>query len=181
MGISFLEFKSNLGILVRPNRFTVEFNPPAKLNESFTSPSMTKILQSLIYHVKSASIPQRTIGEAEYKFYGMTLKLPGDTEYEDLTIGIINEEEWNFRTFFEKWQDLIIKAVNNEKHQAADIILDSSCIVHQYSIQGDEPIASYKFHSIFPKTVDAIELSMDTQDSIEEFNVTFAYSYWEKI
>ena len=39
-------------------------------------------------------------------------------------------------------------------------------------------LAQYKFVDIWPTTVDAVELSYDTGDTIQEFGVTFKVQYY---
>jgi hypothetical protein len=43
---------------------------------------------------------------------------------------------------------------------------------------GLEVAKQYKFYSIFPTNISAIDLSYDTADTIEEFTVEFQVQYW---
>ena len=43
---------------------------------------------------------------------------------------------------------------------------------------GLEVAAQYKFYSIFPTNISAIDLSYDSSDTIEEFTVEFQVQYW---
>ena len=43
---------------------------------------------------------------------------------------------------------------------------------------GMEVIKQYKFYSIFPTNISAIDLSYDSSDQIEEFTVEFQVQYW---
>jgi len=90
------KFRENLGNIVRPNRFVVTITPPSILDHSVDQ-------EILAFHSKSANIPARSIGEFEVKFYGQSIKLPGDSSYEDLTVNLINEEGWEIRDLFEGW------------------------------------------------------------------------------
>ena len=44
--------------------------------------------------------------------------------------------------------------------------------------QDSNILAQYKFVDIWPTTVDAVELSYDTGDTIQEFGVTFKVQYY---
>lgn len=186
------DFKANLGRLVRPNRFLCQMYPPQIL---FSDTGLmggydsNEVLEKVCWHLKSTSIPARTIGEYEFKYYGMTYKLTGDTSYGDLTMTFLNTEDWIIRNFFERWQEAI-HIVQNEVSQlmptpsqntdAADILRDTSIIISQLGLDGEE-VAAYKFYSPFPKEVGEIELSMENNDTVEEFTVTFGYSYWTRV
>ena len=54
--------------------------------------------------------------------------------------------------------------------------------VYHYGKAGGEnatPISTYRFEGLFPTEVSTIELGWDTNDTIEEFTVTFAFDWWE--
>ena len=56
-----------------------------------------------------------------------------------------------------------------------------TAFVKQYSKQGGDAIHTYKFEKIFPVNVAAIDLAWDSNDTIEEFTVEFAYDYWTSV
>jgi len=49
----------------------------------------------------------------------------------------------------------------------------------QKSDQNMPVLRTYKFYSIFPTNVSAIDLSYDSSDSVEEFTVTLQVQWWE--
>lgn len=65
-----------------------------------------------------------------------------------------------------------IAAPSDNGHSTSDIT------VQQLSKAG-EPIRTYKFYYAFPTTVSAIDLGYDQAEAVEEFSVTFAYSYFD--
>jgi len=171
------DFRKNLGNVVRPNRFIVTVTPPSAFTNKYGS---GYDLANLKYRVKSTEIPSRSIGEFEYKYYGLSLKLPGDTNYGDFNITFINENTWKTRSLFEDWQSLILTSMDNSKEFAINILFDSKILIEQYDAKGDTAIAAYEFFSVYPKEVGSIELSMETANTVEEFQVTFGYSHWER-
>ena len=46
---------------------------------------------------------------------------------------------------------------------------------------GLEVAKQYKFYSIFPTNISAIDLSYDSADTIEEFSVEFQVQYWSPL
>lgn len=175
MSLDLNTFKYNLGNIVRPNRFLVEIQPPPMVVLSdYTT------VDRLRMHVQSASIPDRSFNEISVKFYGMEMKLPGSEVIQDLSITFINDEAWGIRELFEAWSTAINDRRTSKKGNMEDLFTGSYIVVMQMDSQGNA-IASYIYRHIFPKTVDQIELNMETADTIETFNVTFGYSYWEKV
>jgi hypothetical protein len=148
------------------------------------------VIEAVTWHLKSTAIPARSIGEYEMKYYGMTYRLTGDTSFGDLTMTFLNEDTWIVRTFFEKWQESChiiqreieadVMVTQSQNYDAYDLIRDAEIIIIQLGLKG-EAVASYRFVSPFPKEVGEIELSMENNDTIEEFTVTFGYSYWERV
>ncbi len=174
MPIKLDSFIKNLSNITRPNRFLVVVYPPTDL----LATSMTAdVLQ---FYAQSAVIPDRTFGEIDFKYYGMTLKLAGNETLSDLTITFINNEEWSVRDFFESWANAIHSRFDSTKSYMNELFNGSSIFVHQLDGYGNT-IASYQFRNIFPKVVSEMELNMETTDSISTFQVTFAYSHFLNI
>lgn len=174
-------FKNALKEIVRPNRFMVTINPPSIYDHGTD-------LQNLKFFTQSTKIPERTTGDVIIKWHGMEYHIPGDTTHDDLILTILNEAEWAARNFFENWSMLLqntnsegFEEGKNARVDAIDMLSDASLIVEQLGNTEDEVLARYKFYDVFPKSVGDIELSMDTIDTAETFQVTFAYSYWEQI
>lgn len=177
-GLKLSQFRANVSDFARPNRFEIQISPPS-IYKDFTQ-SESNIMSWL---AESATIPQRNQGEITLKYHGMELKLPGDYGKENLEITFLNSYGWEGRTFFERWMETHIQTtkVTNDRRDAQSVIIDSFIIVHQLGRKANSPIASYKFNDVFPTNLAAIDLAMSTNDDIEKFNVSFAYSYWERI
>lgn len=179
MSIALKDFVGNITNIVRPNRFYVIIEPPTYEDGSpIIDFSMSS--NELMFYVQSATIPDRTFGDIELKYFGMTLKLPGNESISDLTITFINNADWNIRDFFEGWADVINNRSDSVKGYVGDLFNTSSITVYQLGYKG-ETIAGYQFFNIFPKVLSEMELNMDTTDSHETFQVTFDYSHFIQI
>ena len=172
--IKIQEFKSKLIQAVRPNRFLVKVSPPNIFKHG-------KDLELLTYMAQTAKIPEKNIGVIEIKYNGMTLNLPGDSAHEDLSISFFNHYGWEPRDFFENWVELI-QAVQTDNSRTDSILLinDANIYIDQIGDTEDNILASYTFYDIFPKSVQAMDLSMESTDQVQTFTVDFAYSYWER-
>jgi hypothetical protein len=169
--IKLSEFKSNLIQFVRPNRFFVEITPPKALSGQYDP-------TTLIFLAQSAKIPDRTAGEVEVKYHGMSLKLPGDYSHEDLSINFLNYYDWTPRDFLEDWMNLIQNIDGNNERTDSSELLVAQIKVKQLGLREDVILAAYDFFNVFPKTLQSIELNMETTDSVETFTADFSYSHW---
>lgn len=160
-------FKNNIKNLLRPNRFVVNIRC---INTDVRFDSCI-----------SAVIPDRSFSEIEIKYYGMSYKLPAGEIIQDLVLTFHNDETYLVRKIFERWANVInnrsdIETATSIKTTMRD--LGTNWVeVTQLDSQNNS-IAEYKFHNCFPKIVDQIELNMESIDSTETFQVTFAYSHW---
>ena len=58
--------------------------------------------------------------------------------------------------------------------------LISRAFVEQLN-KDDSVLARYEFFNMFPLNIGAIELSHETVDALEQFDVEFAFSHWERV
>ena len=168
-------FKNNLkqgG--VRPNLFRV--NGPI-------GPEGTDGAASFL--IKTASLPASTLSTILVPFRGRQLKLPGNRTFDDWTMTIISDSEFNLRTKFERWMEAINSTVGNVAEQPHDLTNGSvlagglfpTWSVDQLDRQ-DIPIKTYSFFHCFPTLISDMALDSDASDTLSEFTVTMTYSYF---
>ena len=162
----------------RPSLYVVDITEPQGVGGE------VKIDDTISFLCKNAQLPGSTIGEIPVSFLGRQVKLPGQRTFENLTLSFYNDEDFKVRHNMEKWMHQIqsfkkpfgnivgIAAPSDNGFSTSDIT------VQQLSKAGD-PIRTYKFYYAFPTTVSAIDLGYDQAEAVEEFSVTFAYSYFE--
>lgn len=161
-------FKSKLiGGGARPNLFRVECPFPAGTggNQEVAS-----------FMIKSASLPASSQGKIEVPFRGRKFKIPGDRVFDTWTFKVINDSTFDLRNAFENWIDITNPAASN----SGDINYYSYMTqlrVYQLDKSGND-VKCYSFIDAFPTAIGAIELNYDSNDQIEEFDVTFDYQYW---
>jgi hypothetical protein len=132
---------------------------------------------------QTASIPARNQGEITIKYHGMELKLPGDYSKENLQITFLNDYQFIGRFFFESWMEFAIQSIgyNNSRTNGSATVLDSSIVVQQLGRVDEDILGTYKFYSVFPTSISAIELDMSSDNQVEKFTVNFAYSHFENM
>jgi hypothetical protein len=130
--------------------------------------------------VKAAQIPASTLGTIEVPYFGRKIRLAGDRTFADWTVTVINDEDFLIRNAMEQWSNQIQSLQGNLRTfgGASPSLYKAQAQVTQFSKTG-VPIRTYQFSGIYPSNIAPIELDWNATDTIEEFQVTFQYDYWE--
>ena len=163
------DFKSKLrGGGARPNLFKATINFPGYANGD---PELTSFL------CKAAQLPAAVMNELIVPFRGRQLKVAGDRTYEDWSVTVFNDTSFKLRNAFERWQNGINNHTDGEGlTNPADYQVDA--FVDQLDRNGSV-LKSYTLRGVYPVSVAAMDLAYDSNDSIQEFGVSFAYQYFE--
>lgn len=169
LSIALGDFKENLRDICRPNRFQV--NLSGNIPDSLFDPTD-------FFFVKACSIPGKTLGEIELGWGGYKYKIAGDPTFNDVTVTFLNEISRNGNSTHDKfleWMNLISTDTSNTRM----IHSEYKCNVNifQLDFNGDV-VGTYVLEHAHPKDISEIALSMDSNDTVEEFNVVFSYSYF---
>ena len=168
----------------RPNLFKVEIADNSKLGASATNFS---------YFCQSGQIPGSTIGIIEVPYFGRTLKIPGNRTFEEWTTTITNSEDWDIRESIEDWlADINGHVHNTTKFSKLSELSTDLTVIHYGSKTGSEvaegessnsnlEIARYNLVGAWPSAVSAIDLAWDSNDTLETFDITWQYQYWERV
>ena len=175
MAFNVAEFRSNLiGDGARPNLFQVTLTFPT-IAENGTAAG-----QQVQFLAKSAQLPGSTVGTVPLYYFGRELKFAGNRTFTDWSLQIINDESFTIRKSLESWMNAINSHAGNVRNAGAagpsGYTVDAT--VSQYGKTGDV-LKSYKFVGLYPVDLAAIDLDWGSNDTIEEYGVTFAYQWWE--
>ena len=166
------DFKANLiGGGARANQFRVTITPPSGISIGLDS-------RRTSFLVKAAALPMRAITEIPLKFRGRTIYMAGDaTEPEAWDVTFINDTDFMIKNAIERWSNGINDfALNTGVVSPADYQTDLT--VEQLD-RDDSVLKTYKFINAWPtNTGAAIELSMDSENAIEEFAVSWRYQHF---
>ena len=158
-GITLESFKAKVADGARPNRFLL----------TFASPGGGAGAESISFMVKGAQLPGRNIGEVIANWQGQQAKFAGDPTFDDFTVTFINDYGFVARTDIEKWMNGIANPNTNERGAHVEYKIDA--IIQQLGRKG-EVLAEYKMIGFYPKTMDVIDLNMESSDTFEEFTVS---------
>ena len=166
----------------RPNLFEVELHFPTG------APGLTQNKDAATaskFFVKSAQLPGSTIGIAPVYYFGREIKFPGNRTFADWTVTIINDEDFLIRNALEAWMSSLNTHAGNTRTAVNPTSYSVDATVKQFGKSAGNntdnvlPIKAYTFKGMFPVDIAPIDLDWGSNDSIEEYTVTFAYQWWE--
>ena len=151
-------------------------------------PSAPELTEKSTFMVKAATMPGSNIGMIQVPFRGRRLKVSGDRTFNDWQTTIYNDSDYRLRDAIEKWSEIIQYHNFALGHnQLTDGVTEplanetqgymGTGFVRQLDRQGRQ-LKIYKLAGIWPVTIDEINLDFGTNDTIEEYGVTWAVQYW---
>ena len=126
---------------------------------------------------RSAQVPALTIGEVAVPYRGRTIYLAGDRTYDAWTVTIMNDRNYSVRSFLENWMDDMsdIGGTTRANTLSASEYYGNATV--SQLDRNNSAIRSYKLEGVWPTTIDAIDLSYDANDAVEEFGATFRFNW----
>ena len=203
------DLKATLGSGASPTKFSIKIPMPLMLRAmTFGSSLLSKIPMvggmlssgptstpddhSINVLVKKASIPEKTVGTVDVQHRGVKYVIRGVSEFPNRwDVTFHNTADLALRRFFEEWMYQI--------HRVDHGILPATMFPNNYfgtgslntgymvdievsqHCQNGNKTANYELSYAFPVGLSAIELDSSAINTISEFTVTFAYSYWTAV
>jgi hypothetical protein len=175
MTFNVAEFRANMvGDGARPNLFSVSLVYPIIASNGSLASSKTTFM------AKASQLPGSSIGTVPVNYFGREMKFAGNRTFADWSLTIINDEDFVVRNSLESWMNAINSNTSNVRSLSAKgpTTYTTDATVTQYGKTGDI-LKTYQFVGLFPVDLAPIELDWGSNDTMEEFQVTFAYQYWE--
>jgi hypothetical protein len=163
------DFKSKLvGGGARNNLFKVTCNFPAYAQGN---------TELAAFMIKAAQLPSSIIAPIVIPFRGRQLNIAGDRTFEPWAITVINDTGMEIRNAFERWMNGInAHTTNTGRSNPTDYMADM--IVEQLDKAG-KVTKKYDIRGCFPSAISPIDVSFDSENTIEEFTVELQVTYWE--
>ena len=134
-------------------------------------------IEDLAFLCTATSIPAMTIGQVVVPFRGRQIKIAGDRTFATWSVTVLNDTNFKLRNAFERWQNGINNMTDGEGlTNPVDYQVD--VFVDQLDRNGNT-LKSYTLRGAFPTEIASIPLNYETNDAIEDFDVTFQYQYFE--
>lgn len=158
------ELKSNLGQPARPNKFYVNFFGPEGLT-----------LEGL--RCDTAVLPGRNIVSQDFSEYGPFRKLPYLIDYDggQVQFSFYCDQSFIDRAIIEAWQQTVFDGEFNFGYY--NDYIGKVEIVQMDNAGGDA--VKFTLEEAYPLMIQNQQLDMASTDTIQKFQCSFAYRYWE--
>lgn len=158
------------------NKFISKFHSGARTN--LFRVEIPFLGQDLEIFCKGAQFPGHTIEKIPVYYQNNTIPVAGDIEFTDWTITIINDKTFYIRDNIEKWsQQIKSKFSTFGSTDIKEYFKD--CNVYQLD-ENEKEVRGYRLYHAWPVDISPIELGYDTENSVEQYTVTFTYTYYEE-
>ncbi len=155
------DFKGYFSAGARPNLYKVRIQ---------------KLGGKLEFLCKASSLPASTVEAIDVPYLGRQIKVPGNRVFEEWTVTVFNDIDFEIRRRVESWMNEINSHEGNVGQASINGVY-SDASVTQLGRDGEE-LYTYEIKDMFPTMLSPIDLAFDANDEIEEFEVTFNYNYW---
>lgn len=168
----------------RTNRFKAFILLPAGLTsgnrEEFTPPSATasgQAMRDLSLRLESVSFPGKNIRTvSDDNAYGPSYEVAQGVSYaEDISMTFLLRANHEERWVFNDWQDMIVNPTTYNLNYYNEYV--SNMYVYQLD-EANRYTAGILIRDVFPKTVNAIELSNTSQNEIARATINMAFRDW---
>ena len=166
------DFKANLiGGGARANQFRVTVTPPSGI-------AIGLDVRRASFLVRASILPASTLGEIEVPFRGRNIYVSGDRPApETWSTTFFNDTDFMVRNAMELWHNGINDFANNTG-VIAPSDYQTDLFVEQLD-RDDTVLKTYIFRNAYPIEIASIDLTAESADSIEEFEVTWRYQHFE--
>jgi hypothetical protein len=174
MAYSINDIRANLRLGgARPTLFQVEI----------TSPFDAELNQIAPFMIQASSLPGSSIAPIDVPYFGRKIKVAGDRTFEPWSVQVMNDEDFKIRHALETWHNRInsLSGNLNTTTSSSPTNYKSQASVKQYSKAGGAPIRIYTFYGLFPTEITPIDVNWNDTDTIETFQVTWVYDYYEVV
>ena len=165
------DFKAKLaGGGARSNQFKVTMPFPGYA-------SVGGEIEDLAFLCRATSIPSMEITNINVPFRGRAIKIAGDRTIPAWSVTVYNDTNFRLRNAFERWQNGINNMSDNEGltnpvDYQVDAFLD-------HLDRNGNTIKSYTLRGVYPTAIASIPLDYDEKTTIEEFEVTLEYQFFD--
>jgi len=174
MAYSINDIRANLRLGgARPTLFQVEL----------TSPFEAELNQIAPFMIQASSLPGSSISPIDVPYFGRKIRVAGDRTFEPWSVQVMNDEDFKVRHALETWHNRInsLSGNLNTTGSSSPTNYKSQADVKQFSKAGGAPIRTYRFYGLFPTEITPIDVNWNDTDTIEIFQATFTYDYYEVV
>ena len=125
----------------------------------------------------ATSTPASTVASVAVPFRGRSLYVAGDRTFEEWSTTVLNDTDFKIYRAVERWLNGINNMSDNEGiANPADYQVDAFI---DHLDRNGTTLKSWTFRGLFPTALPGIALAYGTNDTVETFDVTWRYQYFE--
>lgn len=143
-----------------------------------------KINEDMRFRCRATTIPGLTVTPIVTTYKGRELKIPGEMEFADWSVTIMNDNGSKVRRALERWMAIINAHGDNAMkdtlltaNDAGTYPWTGTASVTQFDKAGSSTHV-YSMVNCWPTSIDPIDVSYDNTGTIQEYGATFALDYW---
>ena len=156
----------------------------------FTNPSMFPSAQNVAVMVKTTAFPAKQHQTIDFKYAGRSIPIRGQIKYSNTwECTFYLPQDHSIKKAFESWIDALDETVYFENTPSANVSRTRSLhnrsgyakdiAIYQLDFTGQNQVARYILHNVFPIEVQPLTVQSDGPGDIEELSVTFSFSHFE--
>ena len=156
----------------------------------FTNPSMFPSAQNVAVMVKTTSFPAKQHQTIDFKYAGRSIPIRGQVKYTNTwECTFYLPQDHSIKKGFENWIDAFDETVYFENTPNVNVSRARSLhnrhgyttdiAIYQLDFTGQNQVARYILHNVFPIEVQPVTVNSDGPGDIEELSVTFSFSNYE--
>ena len=156
----------------------------------FTNPSMFPSAQNVAVMVKTTAFPGKLHQTIDFKYAGRSIPIRGQVKYTNTwECTFYLPQDHSIKKGFESWIDALDETVYFENTPNANVSRARSLhnrrgytteiAIYQLDFTGQDQVARYILHNVFPIEVQPVTVNSDGPGDIEELSVTFSFSHYE--
>lgn len=135
--------------------------------------------EKLNVRLENVTLPGSVIGSTPINLQGIDREIPYGRIYDgDFKLVYLEDSKYSARKLFDDWQNRIIDDTTFQLNYYNDYVCDEVNIV-MYTLD-DRPAYEINLYDVFPKTINALELSGNSEEFVRT-DVDLSFRRWKRV
>ena len=134
-----------------------------------------------LLYFTTATLPGKSVSNHPVPYMGVNFNIPGAVQYDGSAAWVVKfraDEAQNIRAKLLAWQDDIFSFKESGGKYGVPV---ETATVALLGKSPKETLRTYDLKGIWPQKVADLQYNITDKGAVQEFDVTFAYQYWEEV